>query len=289
MEKDKIFFGEQGLTTTSANFIANLAKESYTSTERQLSDITLFTTKLKLLSGGEATILNEGLTTTLHFEASLQEIAQLKSLIAWLREAIKAKQRLIKEAEQSSYDNYDMTPPEAPERETTLTADDVIASWGIKQRNRYYYLDTLCATIGKFIHPDGPFSEGRERMYDIMRAPRTTSGSGRDMVLYTKTPSVDVDEVEDTFMHLQTIYREYQAELNSLKHSIETAVQADEAKKTLEYEQKYKEYMRIMSDYSNRLQVLKQEAITKAQALKIIIPDSLKGIFEQVSKLGKKD
>ena len=125
-------------------------------------------------------------------------------------------------------------------------------------------------------------------LYTIISEPRTTSGSGRDTVLYIKTPSVDPEEVENIYMHLQDVYRGYQAELNSLKHSIETAVQADETKKTLEYEQKYKEYMRVMSDYSNRLQVLKQEAVTKAQALKIIIPDSLKSIYLVVSQLGKK-
>jgi hypothetical protein len=70
-------------------------------------------------------------------------------LIAWLRESIKAKERLIKEAENTSYEDYGLEVPERPERAEYITEDDVIGMWSIKQRNRYYYLDTLCATIGQ--------------------------------------------------------------------------------------------------------------------------------------------
>lgn len=37
MKKDEIFFGEQGLTTTSANHLANKAKEAYLALEQLLS------------------------------------------------------------------------------------------------------------------------------------------------------------------------------------------------------------------------------------------------------------
>lgn len=289
MKKDKIFFGEQGLTTTSANFVANLAKEAYTLLEQEMQDITLYTTTVQLLGGTEKTLLHEGLSTTANFEENLNKIAQMKSLIAWLREAIKAKQNLVKEAQNSSYSDYGIETPDSPEKEGTISADDVIATWGIKQRNRYYYLDTLCATIGKFIHPDGAFSDARGELGRVLKKPRELSGSGRDAILYTRTPSVEVSEIENTFMHLQTVYRGYQAELNSLKHSIETAVQEDETKKSLKYQQEYDSWRYNMESCAAKLKVLKDKAIAEAQALKIIIPDSLKGIFEQVSKLGKKD
>lgn len=289
MEKDKIFFSEQGLTTTSANYVANLAKEAYTLLEQEMQDLTLYTTTVQLLGNAEKTLLHEGLSTTANFEENLNKIAQLKSLIAWLREAIKAKQNLIREAQNSSYSDYGIKTPDSPEKEDAINANDVIATWGIKQRNRYYYLDTLCATIGKFIHPDGTFSNAREMLGKVLKEPRILSGSGRDSILYTRTPSVSVSEVEDTFMHLQTVYRGYQAELNSLKHSIETAVQEDEAKKSLKYQQEYDSWRYNMESCAAQLKVLKDKAVAEAQALKIIIPDSLKGIFEQVSKLGKKD
>ena len=75
MEKDKIFFGESGLTTTSSNYIANLCKEAYTSLEKQLSNIVLYTTNLKLLGSNEETLLHQGIKTTSNFEESLNKIA----------------------------------------------------------------------------------------------------------------------------------------------------------------------------------------------------------------------
>ena len=289
MEKDKIFFGESGLTTTSANYIANLAKESYTNLEMELSCLRLYDTRIKLLGSEDVTLLQSGISTLSDMEEKLNTIAKLKSLIAWLREAIKAKQRLITEAEESSFKDYGIEVPKAPEKESFIKPDDVIASWGIKQRNRYYYLDTLCAVIGSQIHPNGTFSSARKNLNTVLNDPNEIKGTGRDTILYMKTPSVNPKEVEDTFMHLQTVYRGYQAELNSMKHSIETAIQEDEQKKTLEYQHAYNAYLLKLTDLNNQLKVEKQKAIVHAQALKIIIPDSLKSVYLKVSSLGKKD
>ena len=44
MEKDKIFFGEAGLTSTSANYTANLSKELYKALETKLHKMVLYTT-----------------------------------------------------------------------------------------------------------------------------------------------------------------------------------------------------------------------------------------------------
>ena len=287
MEKDKIFFGESGLTTTSANYTANICKEMYRGLEQELQAIVFYTTTVKLLDSSEVNLIREGVTTVSDVKQKLQDIAQLKSLIAWLREAIKAKERLIKEAENTSYKDYGLEVPERPERTEYITEDDVIGMWGIKQRNRYYYLDTLCATIGQYIHPDGTFAKEREQLQKILHEPHKVSGSGRDTLLYNYTASVAPGDVEDSFMDLQQTYRGYQAELNSLKHQVQEAVQLDQATKNGQYSLELQNWQGQMTVIDAVLKEKRHQATVAAQNLKIIIPDSLKPIYEKVQKVGK--
>ena len=134
MEKDKIFFGEQGLTVTSANYIANLAKESYQSLERELALAKFYSLEVGLLGSNDTKSLRQGVNE--YFVKSIADklntIARYKSLIAWLREAIKAKDRLIKEAQNLSFKEMcailKLTPPEEPETYPRMTSEDVIAS-----------------------------------------------------------------------------------------------------------------------------------------------------------------
>ena len=289
MEKDKIFFGEVGLTSTSANYTANLAKEMYKALETSLRDAVLYTTKVKLISSSDESLINEGWNDDKveKIPEHLNFIANLKSLIAWLREAIKAKERLIKEADAMSYADFGIEVPNAPKREMPLTEDEVISSWNIKRRNRYYYLEALCATIGGAIHPDGSFSMERDQLNDILSKPREVSGSGRDTVIYTRTPSCTPIVVDEVFMKLQNTYRGYQAELNSMKHEVETAINNDAVAKNAKYAEEITIYNGTMEAINAEMVKLKKEAVIKAQNLKIVIPDSLKSTFDSVNSQGK--
>ena len=293
MEKDKIFFGEQGLTITSANYVANLAKEAYQALDRELALVKFYSLEVGLLGSEYSKSLRQGVSDEFvaSIEGKLKEIAKYKSLIAWLREAIKAKDRLIKEA--SSLETSEICEklgleyPERPEKYTRLSSDDVVASWNIKQRNRYYYLDTVCSVIGYYIHPSGTFAQQRDELHNVLVENHKVEGNGRDMVIYTKTPSVTPQKVEDTFFSLQNEYREYQAELNSLKHSIELTLQEDERVKSLKEKEELSEYALKVQEIMAKTKIYLNEEIAKAQGLKIIIPDSLKSTFEFVSKKGK--
>jgi hypothetical protein len=264
-----------------------MCKELYRSLETDLQNVVFYTTKANLLGSSEKSLIREGVTTVASIKENLQTIAQLKSLIAWLREAIKAKERLIEEANSSSYKDYGIECPEPPQRERYLTEDDVVSTWGIKQRNRYYYLESLCATIGSYIHPEGVYARERENLYKVLSEPNTIQGSGRDTVIYSKIPSISKTEVEDTFIELQAMYRSYQAELNSLKYSVESELNKDKTEKNLKYESELEEYKNSMSLINAQLKSKIHEAAIAAQNLKIIIPDSLKPIYDRIQQLGK--
>lgn len=293
MEKDKIFFAEEGITLTSANYIANLAKESYKKIESQLNNVVFYTTEIGLLGSRDMNTLKEGMSSYVldTIEEQLMKIAQLKSLIAWLREAIKAKENLIREAQKLSDEEIakalGISIPDFPTQYIRKTEDNVVGAWGIKQRNRYYYLDTVCATIGTYIHPSGSFSEAREDLMKIVSERFTTNGNGRDLVIYKRTPTVGVSEVDDAFFKLQNKYREFQAELNSMKHQIEVELQEDDREKSALESKEAQEYRGERLAVNAKISEYKKEEVRKAQALKITIPDSLRDIYSSISKMGK--
>ena len=284
MRKDEIFFGENGLTSTSANFNANLAKEMYAGIEAELNHLHFYSTTVGLISGGQDRIIRNGVSSLDNIEQKLKDIAQLKSLIAWLREAISARDRLIEEAKSSEFGIEIIL---MPEREILLTADDVIGEMSIKERNRYYQLETFCSTIGKFIHQDGVFNKERSKLHDIVVAPYSTSGEGSNMVVYAYAPTVSPEEVDNKFAYLQQVYRENQAQLNSIKHQIETTVLKDTVEKNERYKVAYDEYRRKDLARSLEIQNKRTAEIQRISNLKIVIPDSLKQIFEKVQNFGK--
>ena len=295
MEKDKIFFGTEGLTTTSANHIANLAKEAYQSLESKLNSAVFYTTEIGILGSSASNTLKEGIEQEFldELEGNLMQIASYKSLIAWLREAIKAKERLISEAQKLTDVEVakilNITLPDMPVRYPRLNEDEVVATWGIKQRNRYYYLDTVCSTIGKYIHPNTGFSNAKEDLIKILSERHKAQGNGRDTIIYSYTPTVRLKDVEHTFFALQEKYRGYQAELNSMKHQIEVAIQDDEREKTLKEEDETKQYKVECNAIFPQLSKYKNDTIKAMQSLKIVIPDSLKGIYSTISEMGKEE
>lgn len=295
MKKDEIFFSAEGLTTTSANHIANLAKEAYQSLESKLNTAVFYTTEIGILGSSASNTLKEGIEQEFldELEGNLMQIASYKSLIAWLREAIKAKERLISEAQKLTDVEIakilNITLPDMPVRYPRLNEDEVVATWGIKQRNRYYYLDTVCSTIGKYIHPNTGFSNAKEDLIKILSERHKAQGNGRDTIIYSYTPTVRLKDVEHTFFALQDKYRGYQAELNSMKHQIEVAIQDDDREKTLKEEDETKQYKVECNAIFPQLSKYKNNTIKAMQSLKIVIPDSLKGIYSTISEMGKEE
>ena len=100
MEKYEInirspFFGEEGLTSTSANHIANIAKEYYQSLEAELDATNFIKEEIAIVGSIEKTETNTGTPDILNaVDENIKNIIAAKALIAWLREAIKLKNKL---------------------------------------------------------------------------------------------------------------------------------------------------------------------------------------------------
>ena len=275
MKKDMIFFDTdgKGLTSTSANHVANLAKEMISEIETTLNEMTLYSTSVTLISGKEPNILNHGADDkeVERVHELLRLIAESKSLIARLREAREQGIEL----------------EEAPMRGHTLTEDEYFAGKSADERCRYYSLEALAATLGKAIHPGGEFADARKQLQAKAKKPHEVEGKGRDTLIYTYRPTVDQQVVEDVYFSIQARYRDVQSRLNAMKHECKKAIEESAINESTRYSRELSEWTANMQ----LIQARHAEHINKRSryiaSLRILIPESLRRIYDTVSQLGK--
>lgn len=298
MQKDLVFFkkeGEEGvaLTSTSANHIANLAKEYIQGVETQLNNVCFFNAELSLVGSTGTSIIQTGGTSEVlnNLQSLLEGVAQAKSLIAWLREGIKAKENLMKDLQNIGLEGWcnenGLAYPEAPSRGHVLTEVEYYASLPIKERNRYYQLETEAAVFGKYIHPNGHLSDARKELKDKLQHPYEVDGKGRDALIYSYTPTVNVAEVDNVFFELQKKHREVQAQLNAMKYSCEQAINESTSKVNTEYMIASQKYQARLKEILGAFKTWNDEKSQEYSKLKIVIPNSLLGIYNTINSLGK--
>lgn len=289
-EINRVFFGEKGITSTSANHLANLAKECMESNRRALEGVGFITSTVRLLNGGEAAILTEGRNEQYLSSVPelLEEIAEMNTFCAWMREAIKAKDEelsLIDNADLCDYLENLSEMPEVPERGIMWNEKDAIATFSIAERMEYYNLEAEAATLGKFIHPDKPFSMARTDMMKRMVQPNKLVGEGVNAMMYHFVPSISSDLVEDCYMQLQQKHRNVEGALNKYKYRIKKLVEEH----NLELERKYKDasevYSMTMQTKGTEFRTWQIEERSKIAALKIVIPEALTKTYEKLKAL----
>lgn len=292
MESNSVFFSDNGLTSTSANHVANLAKEYVQNIEKDLNNTSFVNTSVTLIDSNNNVKISIGKDTTFLelVETKLNKISDAKSLIAWLREALKAKENLQAELNRLSLADWvkmekNETLPEYPERDNYMTEDDYYASLNIKDRNRYYMLETQAAVYGKYIHPSGAFSKAREELSDKLNRPHEVKEDGRDTIIYNYNPSVEQSKVEDLFFKLQKDHRQVQAQLNGMKHECELALSANRISIDNKYKEELEKYSQVQTKYMSEFNLWIKKKAQEYASLKIAIPDNLKSIYNEVNSL----
>ena len=278
------FLGTDGLTQTSANHIANIAKEMYESLETKLDSIKLVSRSFMLAAAG--TSFPVGVASTKEelndLSSTLEQIARLKALISWLREGIKAKTQLCSSREEDKYIKRlikeGRTDLVEPELENSPSIEAVLAAKPEAFQARYYALEAKCATMGKYIHPDGHLSQVRKEFYDRMKNPTEVRGRGQEAEIHTYSTEFTPEEVDRVFFALQKKYRSVQADFNALKAEVENEFAVQE-----------KDYLKDhIAAVEKWREVVKQETLAyreKVKALKIVIPESLRETYEKVNSV----
>lgn len=289
--KHSKFFAEKGLTSTSANQIANMAKEYVDSHKTALKYIKFYDTNVELIDGTNPKLISFGIKDLTMIPTRLDEIAKANSLIAWLREAIKAKEQEIFAVERLSIEEYcqivGKTLPTKPSRQHVLTTEEWLDNLSVNDRNRYLYLETQCAVLGKYIHPDGEYAQARKNLKNIIANPCSVEGDGRNTIIKSYVPSVDLEKVEAQFFELQNKHREFQKKLNSMKYDCEKAIAESQADSDAKYTEDLVIYNNAVEAINAEYKVYWNQQMKLAKDLKIAIPESLQGIYDKISKLGR--
>jgi len=280
------FFGDKGLTNTSANHIANLAKEAYERLEAKLNTTSFIREIITVIGSTAETnvkLSQAGLITLA--PNILKEICEYKSLIAWLREAIKEKDNLFKANKKWVSDEYTEHMKNRPQCEDYLTEQDVIESWTVAEQEDYLSLETVCAVVGKYIHPNGPLSKAKTELSNRINKPVTTECSGRDTIIRRYYPECTEEEVNNLFFSLQKNHREYQARINGIKHKIDMTIREDIQKKDEAFKKAIQEYNNKAEELIVADKLTREEKHKEIEALKIVIPNDLKAVYNKLTSM----
>lgn len=283
------FFSLKGLTSTSANHVANLAKEYIQSQKVFLNNLTFVGENIQ--AGGH-TYIGSCATPVEEFNKlipTLNKISQATQLIAWLREALKEKQNYLEHLptlEQWASINNEAIPV-TPQLESHITREDVIKGWDVNKYNAYITAQTFATVFGEAIHPTGMYSSARKELTNAISHPSSIEGQGRDLTVTTQVPAYTLDTVDTKFFELQNIQREHQAKFNQYEHEITSAVDADTAKKASDYYAAYDAYQKAYGSLYNKYNAWLNVERKRLADLKIAIPEALSDIFTEISGLGK--
>lgn len=290
-----VFLSDVGITSTSANHLANIAQETIVGHEAQLTLVNFVSTTLDIV-GSEAhsgKLIAQGYTRdkVQQIPQLLGEMAEMNAFCAWVREAIKAKEREQQAVLETTFEEWSKleghTIPEYPYHEE-VGEEEALAELNIKERNRYLRLEALAATIGKFIHSGRELSKAREQLKAAINKPYATQGEGASTLIYHHSPSVDEAEVEQLFFSLQQQHREQERELNQMKWSIKQRLSELRLERIAELREAQtavtERIQQLQADY-NRWQTKEHTRISK---LKIAIPEELRPTLERLELLAEK-
>jgi hypothetical protein len=218
--------------------------------------------------------------TEAEYLSKLELIAECKAFIAFLREAIKAKNSLSNEVD--DYMSKELNDLQHPVPEEAITEEDVINNMTVKDRQRYLFLEARAATIGKFIHPGNSFDRAIKGIESAIAEPRKVNMNGKDTIIITKHPTVSIDTVNGVYMNLQDEHRKSEAELNGIKHMIEEKIREDANNKTEKYAISLKEYDAEVKRLTIQDAKMRDARRKEIQSLKIVIPKQYEALYNKV-------
>lgn len=297
---NNVYFGNEGMTSTTANYYANIAKELMEAANNRLNSVKFYDTSIALIGSSEKQIMTIGNRDLDFIFKDLQTIASMNAFCAWVREAIKEKDNQQRELNDMDMEDWAKqqgieipVSPKFPRDPKLITEQDVINSWDINKRNKYLRLEAFAASFGKYIHPGGAYSKAREDAHKALNNMITKTGEGRETVLYYKKPSVDIEDVDSTFLKLQEIYRGYEKELNQMKAEIKDKINELTRERYNIFREEVAECKKLQEEHNSRMSELRNEFATwgtneleKISKLKITIPDGLKDTFNTIKEVG---
>lgn len=302
------FFGTNGLTSTSANYVMTKAKE-ITRLLGNLDNLNFCNVFVEdLNSTDNRVIVEEGINEEA-FKALTDQVkmkAKLNALISWLAEAIKGREYQLSEIDDMSYQDWlrdvkgitDLTYG-IPDVEGDMMPhyindiEYIEQNFNVKELNEYLFLENMCAAMGKFVHPYGAYAKAKERA-EKENGKHYLKETRASNLIYTTEVSVPLDDIAETFFKIQDEHREYQKRFNEIRFRVEKAVQQhnDEEKsriKQLDLDRKDRitKMSAIRAKHEKEMNEWKIAKRNELRSAKIIIPNDLRDAYEYVSNYAK--
>lgn len=272
LKRYQSFFAEDGITSTSANHLCNVAREYVASAKAEISRLRFVRTSVSSLGADvHPVILNDAVGNVIVISKNLDKIARVNAFVAYMQEAIKAKSAAFAEVESMILCTYceenNVELPESPKRGDKKSFEDFFSELDIKSKSHYYALEAKAAIIGK--------------LFEAYDSPAYIEG---DKVYYREV-NVSQDDVEGLYFELQREHRSVEAELNSIKNSIELKVKEYNAAVDTKYSEMCSKYAAQMELLTSRFTNWKNAELKRINRLKISIPNSLKETYDFLSSL----
>ena len=294
-----IYFGEEGMTSTSAQHVSAMANVMVQDVKQHLMGLRLYEKSIRVIGDVECKV--EEVNNTLpEISDGVKQICKANALIAWLREAVKEREQAQQYIQDMTLDRWmelqgiekptSPVPPMMPK--INFQDYNTILETGltVKEYNRFVELNSALAVYGEMIHDKGLLTRQKNELARIMQNPTEVKESGRDTIITTYKVDVNIGtDLDKLYTELQSEYRKLQAEKNGIEAKFTNMAMAYQTRKMEEWKAAKSQYDRDLTRVNSelvgiqtRMQEWKKQRMEELAALKIIIPNDLKPLYKSL-------
>ena len=294
-----IYFGEEGMTSTSAQHVSAMANVMVQDVKQHLMGLRLYEKSIRVIGDVECKV--EEVNNTLpEISDGVKQICKANALIAWLREAVKEREKAQQYVQDMTLDKWmelqgieKPTSPQPPMMPKINFQDyNTILETGltVKEYNRFVELNSALAVYGEMIHDKGLLTRQKNELARIMQNPTEVKESGRDTIITTYHVDVNVSvDIDNLYTQLQSEYRKLQAEKNGIEAKFSNLAMDYQTRKMDEWKAAKAQYDRDLTainsqlvGYDTQMKEWKKQRLEELAALKIIIPNDLKALYKSL-------
>ena len=296
-----IYFGEEGMTSTSANHVSAMANVMVQDIKNRLMGLRLYEKSIRVIGDAEVTV--ETVNNTLpDIAEGVKQICKANALIAWLREAVKERENAQTYIQNMTLDDWmkkqgiekptSPVPPTMPHINFQDYATILDTGLTVKEYNRFVELNSALAVYGEMIHEKGLLTRQKSELQRIRQNPTEVKESGRDTIItqYRVDVNIDTDtDLDKLYTQLQSEYRQLQAEKNGIEAKFSNLAMDYQTRKMDEWKaakaQFDRDCMAVNSQlvgYDAQMKEWKKQRLEELAALKIIIPNDLKALYKEL-------
>jgi len=294
-----IYFGEEGMTSTSANHVSAMANVMVQDIKNRLMGLRLYEKSIRVIGDAEVTV--ETVNNTLpDIAEGVKQICKANALIAWLREAVKERENAQTYIQNMTLDDWmkkqgiekptSPVPPTMPRINFQDYATILDTGLTVKEYNRFVELNSALAVYGEMIHEKGLLTRQKSELARIMQNPTEVKESGRDTIITTYKVDVNISaDIDNLYTELQSEYRKLQAEKNGIEAKFSNLAMDYQTRKMDEWKadkaQFDRDCMAVNSQlvgYDAQMKEWKKQRLEELAALKIIIPNDLKALYKEL-------